>query len=174
MCTRILEIIFFFYFASHIPITLFIDLQALLPEQVYPQALIDLLHWYAAEFKDPMVVDPPVWFKSFIFCEAVVQLPFFPLATYAFWKGGCRWIRTPAIVYSTHVATTLIPILSYVLFHGFPETPHPGPQTLEERLTLVTVYAPYLLIPMMLLFTMLFSPAYSPDGQSPVSSKKLQ
>lgn len=37
MTLRILEIIFFLYFASHIPITLFIDLQALLPEYVYPQ-----------------------------------------------------------------------------------------------------------------------------------------
>lgn len=37
MAIRILEIIFFLYFASHIPITLFIDLQALLPKHVYPQ-----------------------------------------------------------------------------------------------------------------------------------------
>lgn len=37
MFLRVLEILFFFYFASHIPITLFIDLQALLPGHVYPQ-----------------------------------------------------------------------------------------------------------------------------------------
>ena len=37
MSIRVLEIIFFFYFASHIPITLFIDLQALLPGHMYPQ-----------------------------------------------------------------------------------------------------------------------------------------
>ena len=39
MVIRILEIIYFLYFASHIPITLFIDFQALLPEHVYPQAV---------------------------------------------------------------------------------------------------------------------------------------
>lgn len=39
---RILEIIFVFYFASHIPITLFIDLQALLPAQMYPQQVTTL------------------------------------------------------------------------------------------------------------------------------------
>lgn len=39
MLLRILEIVFFLYFASHVPITLFIDLQALLPEHVYPQAV---------------------------------------------------------------------------------------------------------------------------------------
>lgn len=37
MAVRVLEIIFFLYFASHIPITLLIDLQALLPAALYPQ-----------------------------------------------------------------------------------------------------------------------------------------
>lgn len=49
--------------------------------------LKDLLRWYAEEFKDPMVLDPPEWFKSFIFCEALLQTPFFPVAAYAFLKG---------------------------------------------------------------------------------------
>ncbi|XP_062408666.1 sigma intracellular receptor 2 [Sardina pilchardus] len=177
MVIRILEIIYFLYFASHIPITLFIDFQALLPEHVFPQAAKQLMRWYAAEYKDPMMLDPPVWFKSFIFCEALVQLPFFPVAAYAFWKGGCKWIRTPAIVYSAHVATTLVPILSYVLFHQFPQTPHPGPQTMRERLTLMSIYAPYLIVPVMLLLTMLFSSTYtgaSQGGRSKSKSKKVK
>lgn len=37
MAIRVLEIIFFFYFASHIPITLFLDFQALLPGHLFPQ-----------------------------------------------------------------------------------------------------------------------------------------
>ncbi|KAM6988643.1 sigma intracellular receptor 2 [Tautogolabrus adspersus] len=166
---RVLEILFFFYFASHIPITLFIDLQALLPEHVYPQPLKDLLSWYAEDFKDPMVLDPPVWFKSFIFCEGLLQLAFFPIAAYAFLKGGCKWIRTPAIIYSTHVATTLVPILAHILFYQFPLEPHPGPQTLQERWMLVSIYAPYLLVPVMLLLTMLFSSSYN---HTPKTKKK--
>ncbi|KAB5550330.1 hypothetical protein PHYPO_G00052560 [Pangasianodon hypophthalmus] len=177
MLLRVLEIVFFFYFASHIPITLFIDLQALLPEQVYPQSFKDVLHWYAAEFRDPMVLDPPVWFKSFIFCEALVQLPFFPIAAYAFLKGSCKWIRTPAIIYSVHVATTLLPILGHILLHNFPVAPLPGPQTSKERWTLVSVYAPYLLIPIILLLTMLFSSTYnsaSPSVKALSKTKKLK
>ncbi|KAM3849623.1 sigma intracellular receptor 2 [Diretmus argenteus] len=172
---RILEIIFFLYFASHIPITLFLDLQALLPEHVYPQALRDLLKWYGEDFHDPLMLQPPFWFKSFIFCEALLQLPFFPVAAYAFLKGGCKWIRTPAIVYSTHVATTLVPILSHILFHDFPAGPHPGPQTPKQRWTLVSIYVPYLLIPLLLLLTMLFSSTYNPTpeaGHVPAKAKK--
>ncbi|KAM9469157.1 sigma intracellular receptor 2 [Clarias gariepinus] len=174
MLLRILEIVFFLYFASHVPITLFIDLQALLPEHVYPQALRDVLHWYAAEFKDPMVLAPPAWFKSFIFCEALVQLPFFPIAAYAFLKGNCKWIRTPAIIYSVHVATTLIPILSHILLHNFPRGPLPGPQTSKERWMLVSVYAPYLLIPIILLLTMLFSSKYNSASSSAKASSKTK
>ncbi|XP_075891986.1 sigma intracellular receptor 2-like [Nelusetta ayraudi] len=173
MYTRVLEIIFFLYFASHIPITLLIDLQALLPAHVYPQTLRDVLEWYSADFKDPMVTEPPEWFKSFVFCEALLQLPFFPIAAYAFFKGGCKWIRTPAIVYSVHVATTLVPILGHIMFHEFPVTPRPGPQTQQERLLLLSIYAPYLLVPLLILFTMLLSPTYnSNSGNSSASSKK--
>lgn len=173
MAIRVLEIIFFLYFASHIPITLFIDMQALLPKHVYPQMLKDVLEWYSADFRDPMVTEPPEWFKSFVFCEALVQLPFFPIAAYAFFKGGCKWIRMPAIVYSVHVATTLVPILSHIMFHDFPVTPRAGPQTLLERLLLLSIYAPYLLIPLLILFTMLVSSTYnSNSGNSSARSKK--
>ncbi|KAF7645814.1 hypothetical protein LDENG_00197840 [Lucifuga dentata] len=166
MYIRVLEIIFFFYFASHIPITIFIDLQALLPGYVYPQVLKDLVEWYAKEFKDPMVVNPPVWLRSFIWCEALLQLPFFPIAAFAFLKGGCKWIRIPAILYSTHVVTTLLPILAHILFFPFPMKPHPGPQTSQQRWLLVSIYAPYLVVPVLLLLTMLLSPAYSPSSKS--------
>ncbi|XP_035536068.1 sigma intracellular receptor 2 [Morone saxatilis] len=172
MAIRVLEIIFFFYFASHIPITLFIDLQALLPQHVYPQPMRDFVKWYAEEFKDPLMMDPPDWFRSFIFCEALFQLPFFPVAAYAFLKGGCKWIRTPAIVYSAHVATTLVPILSRILFYQFPMEPHPGPQTPQERWLLVSIYVPYLLVPLLLLFTMLLSPTYNSTSNTSAKAKK--
>ncbi|XP_075993230.1 sigma intracellular receptor 2 [Genypterus blacodes] len=172
MCIRVLEIIFFFYFASHIPITLCIDLQALLPPHVYPQALKDLLQWYGEAFRDPMVLDPPCWFQSFILCEALLQLPFFPVAAYAFLKGGCQWIRTPAIVYSAHVATTLVPILAHILFYPFPMKPHPGPQTPQERCFLVSIYAPYLVVPVLLLLTMLLSSTYNSTSKSANTSGK--
>ncbi|KAL0972726.1 hypothetical protein UPYG_G00193970 [Umbra pygmaea] len=124
-----------------------------------------------------MMLDPPTWFKSFIFCEALIQTPFFPIAAYAFLKGRCRWIRMPAIVYSTHVATTLVPILAHILYYPFPMEPNPGPQNQKERWTLVAIYAPYLLVPLMMLVTMLFSPAYCPSangGKGSDRSKKIK
>ncbi|XP_068271729.1 sigma intracellular receptor 2 [Nyctibius grandis] len=155
------ERLFALYFLSHVPVTLLIDLQPLLPAGLHPQGLVELLSWYAATFRDPMMLQPPEWFKAFIYCEAFLQMPFFPVAAYAFLKGGCRWIRTPAIIYSTHVATTLVAILAHILFHDFSGSEHLGPQTQRERLVLLSVYAPYLLIPLLILFTMLYNPHYN-------------
>ncbi|XP_036123630.1 sigma intracellular receptor 2 [Molossus molossus] len=160
---RGLEWILGLYFLSHIPITLLLDLQAVLPGELYPIELRNLLKWYAKEFKDPLLQDPPMWFKSFLLCELVFQLPFFPIATYAFFKGGCKWIRTPAIVYSVHTMTTLIPILSTFLLEDFSKASGfkgQGPKTLQDRLTLISLYSPYFLIPLMLLLFMLRSPYY--------------
>ncbi|XP_010115703.1 PREDICTED: transmembrane protein 97 [Chlamydotis macqueenii] len=123
--------------------------------------LSELLQWYAATFRDPMMLQPPEWFKAFIYCEAFFQLPFFPVGAYAFLKGGCKWIRTPAIIYSTHVATTLLPILAHILFHDFSSSEHLGPQTQHERLVLLSIYVLYLLIPLLILFTMLYNPHYN-------------
>ncbi|NXJ76488.1 SGMR2 protein, partial [Trogon melanurus] len=155
------ERLFALYFLSHIPVTLLVDLQALLPHGLFPHGLTELLQWYGATFRDPMMLQPPEWFKAFIYCEAFLQMPFFPIAAYAFLKGGCRWIRTPAIIYSTHVATTLFAILAHILFHDFSKSEHLGPQTQRERLILLSVYLPYLLIPLLILFTMLCNPHYN-------------
>ncbi|KAE8621679.1 hypothetical protein XENTR_v10004920 [Xenopus tropicalis] len=160
VCARLLEWIFFFYFFSHIPITLLVDLQAVLPPSLYPQELLDLMKWYTVAFKDHLMANPPPWFKSFVYCEAILQLPFFPVAAYAFFKGGCKWIRIPAIVYSAHVATTVIAIIGHILFGEFPKSDVIAPLTQKDRLTLVSIYAPYLLVPVLLLLTMLFSPRY--------------
>ncbi|XP_005402827.1 PREDICTED: transmembrane protein 97 [Chinchilla lanigera] len=165
---RCLEYLLGFYFLSHIPITLFLDLQGLLPRELYPDQVRNLLKWYSAEFKDSLMEHRPVWFTSFLFCELLFQLPFFPVAAYAFLKGSCRWIRTPAIIYSVHCMTTLIPILASFLFDDFSKTSHfkgHGPHTLRERLTLISIYAPYLLIPLILLLFMLRNPYYNHEDK---------
>ncbi|XP_074778901.1 sigma intracellular receptor 2 [Athene noctua] len=155
------ERLFGLFFLSHIPVTLLLDLPLLLPDGLRPRGLTELLEWYTSTFRDPLMLQPPAWFKAFMYCEAVLQLPFFPVAVYAFLKGGCRWIRTPAIIYSTHAATTLFAILAHILFHDFSPSEQPGPQTQRERLTLLSVYVPYLLIPLLILVTMLYHPHYN-------------
>ncbi|XP_077168931.1 sigma intracellular receptor 2 [Paroedura picta] len=160
MAGRALERLFALYFLSHIPVTLLLDAPALCPRLRAP-ALTEMVKWYTTSFKDPLMAQCPAWFKSLICCEVFLQLPFFPVAAYAFWKGDCKWIRTPAIIYATHVATTLVPPLAHILLQDFSGSRAAGPATGQERLWLVAIYSPYLLIPLLLLATMLLHPSYN-------------
>lgn len=45
------RIAFLLFFSSHIPITLLVDGQAFFRRSFYPQALQDVVDWYAVTFK---------------------------------------------------------------------------------------------------------------------------
>lgn len=87
--SRPLDLIYFVYFATHIPVTLGIDFQLFYPSHWVPTALSDALDFYINTFKDPFMGSPTTlyWFASFICCELVVQLPFFFIACVGLLKG---------------------------------------------------------------------------------------
>lgn len=154
-----IDLIFVSYFIIHIPIFLFFDSQAIMPNWIYPKPILELMDWYKGDFRDPLMADPPAWFQSFIVCEGVFQLPFFFVAAYAYWKGvsQCRWIRLPVIVYSSHLITVLFAILYHVNTQDFSQSAYPGPRTVWERMKLSAIYFPFFAVP----FTLLVDAAYS-------------
>ena len=137
---QLFRVILLFYFISHIPITLCVDLQVLFGE-FYPDSLQNLNNWYIATYKDFVIRDKPLWLQSFIWCELFLQMPFFFVATYGllFKKN---FIRIPSIFYGVHVATTVVPILAETLLNDV--------NTFNEKLMLSGFYLPYLLIPLSL------------------------
>jgi|SRR6056297_3498706 len=136
--------LFFWYFVTHIPITLFIDAQSI-SSMYHPPAFTNLLRWYTETYGDFLMANPPPWFQAVVACELVMQLPFFFVAAYGFWTQQ-NWLRLPCIVYGSHVATTLVPILD-----AFARAPH---LSLDEKVTLIGIYSPYLLVPVMLVVIM--------------------
>ncbi|CAC5358616.1 Sigma intracellular receptor 2 [Mytilus coruscus] len=156
--TSILDFIFLMYFVVHIPVAIFIDSQAIFPKWIYPGVVVDLMDWYCREFKDPMMVESPAWFKSFICCEVLFQLPFFFVAVYAFLKGvnRCPWIQRPMLIYAAHTATTTICITFHLFLNDFSTSKYPGPTSVNERLKLFAIYSPFLLIPLVLLVNFAF------------------
>ncbi|XP_052073602.1 sigma intracellular receptor 2-like [Mytilus californianus] len=154
----VLDFIFLCYFITHIPISIFVDAQVLLPKWIFPTKVVELKAWYCAEFKDTMMIDPPAWFRTFVYCEFIFQFPFFFVAVYAFIKGikNCSWIRTPMIVYSTHVATTTAAICFHIMYNDFSKSKPKGPKTQIERQALLMFYFPYLLIPLLMLTNFIF------------------
>lgn len=91
---------------------------------------------------------PPTWFRSFIICEAALQLPFFFFVIHGLVRKS-NSIRIPSIVYGAHVATTVIPILAE--FIASPTL------MLSEKIILCGVYSPYLVVPVMLCLYMCFN-----------------
>ncbi|CAO3654273.1 unnamed protein product [Cunninghamella echinulata] len=89
--------------------------------------------------------EPLYWFLSFIYCELFIQLTFFFFACYGLWKN-CIHIRLGLVAYGAHVATTVLPTLAEVYFNPTFNL------TISERLTLISFYFPYFLLPLIMLF----------------------
>ena len=139
----ITRLIFLVYFITHIPITLFVDGQAALPSSIYPQVLKDLQTFYINEFKDPLMATLPTWFQIAVWVEVLFQLPYFFFAV-KWILSGSKQFRIPTLIYSTHVSTVVAIILGCF---SLDETIN-----LSEKIILIAIYFPYLLIPLWLLF----------------------
>ncbi|KAL3794011.1 hypothetical protein ACHAW5_004296 [Stephanodiscus triporus] len=152
---------FLCFFASHIPITLLIDGQALFPRHYYPKIFRDAVDWYATTFKDKLLIHPPTWFSSLIAIEFVFQVPFFLLAVYAIArrshddddddderKGTSNKIqgdgvfRSLCMIYGSSTATTLIPIFASIFTQR--------DTTVVEKAILLCFYLPYIIFPLWL------------------------
>ena len=79
---------------------------------------------------------PPLWFRSVVWGEICLQLPFFFVAVKALYDRDEAAFRIPFVIYGAHAATTMIPILGEIL----------GSAAAPTRLPLI--YLPYLLFPL--------------------------
>jgi hypothetical protein len=86
------------FLATHVPATVLMDSQALVPKSMVPKFAQRLLEFHISTNHDPLMDDQPVWFKSFILCELLFQLPFFIIGFRAFYMKR-NWIRIPGLVY---------------------------------------------------------------------------
>lgn len=139
---------FLFFFASHIPATICIDLQALFPE-IFPKALKDLLLWYTELFNDDLMRAPhATWFRAIVAGELFFQLPFFFIAVHVLLHcdkySGTGWFRSMCTVYGAHTSTTLLPILACHCVNNN--------ATVLEKCMVTSIYLPYLIFPLWLTY----------------------
>mmetsp|Transcript_29129 Transcript_29129/g.29484 ORF Transcript_29129/g.29484 Transcript_29129/m.29484 type:complete len:157 (-) Transcript_29129:28-498(-) len=153
----ILKFMFIAFFVSHIPITLILDMQVVFG-RFYPRALQDLNRWYYTTHKDFLIENPPLWLWCMVAMEVVFQLPYFFLASYALIYEK-NWIRIPSIAYGGHVVTTVVPLLAEFASSKL---------ELIEKMTLISFYTPYLVIPAILTIYMCFT-----ETPFPMKNKSL-
>ncbi|CAM9499083.1 unnamed protein product [Chrysoparadoxa australica] len=140
-----------FFLLLHIPTSLLVDFQAL-GLGVHSDALHGMNQWYYDLAKDFLMSDPPIWFKSLIGAELLLQVPYHICASYALLKGepSFNWIRIPTIMWGAHTATTLIPILGELIYSD--------KATESTRWILVSLYTPYMVIPAYFMMVLAMDP----------------
>lgn len=148
------------YFLTHVPVTVLIDAQAALPRALFPRFAIALYDWHVETHQDVLLANPPVWFRSFIICELLFQLPLFLYAIRVLYGCVDLAVLPPLaqrlfVAYGAHVATTLVPILSTIYTSSL--------LTSHQRAILSLLYAPYFVIPLTLLCTFILSDPPAPE-----------
>ena len=166
------KVAFYWFFLTHIPITLMIDGQAIFASY-YPQILRHFVQdIYAENFGDILMSGRqqpngyPIWFQSIVLFEILFQLPFFFVSVHIIGGSGHNnngndhnnknnqegftttypeWFRMACIVYGSHVATTLVPIFGTFVCANEDE------MTTIQKIIIVSVYLPYLIFPLWLL-----------------------
>eukprot|EP00842_Homolaphlyctis_polyrhiza_P003262 jgi/Hompol1/3937/HPOL_001530-RA len=174
-----LDILFTVYFVAHIiPSSLFAP-QIVLPHELrnslVPSALRNLLESGFAAMTDPFLAvalpgaEREPWIVAITCCEYFLQLPFFVFAIACLTMKWRDTFRLPAIIYASHVITTLIPIFAELLY-GRKHLIAPETAEFSIRLKWIGIYAPFLVIPALLLIqqTLFFEPY-----DKPVAAKKL-
>jgi len=157
------------FFVVHIPCTVLMDAQCLpWARGLVPAFAKAALADHVEINRDRLMTECPAWFQALVACELAFQLPFFFVAAYAF-SAGKAWIRTPALLYGVHTATTLVPILGHILFD---EDPALG--SAPDRLKLAAIYAPWLLVPLLLVARMLRAEPFGPELGAPTKKVKAR
>jgi hypothetical protein len=140
------------YFVIHLVVSLCIDSQAILSPGFFPTPLKELVQWYTETFKDFLMSNPPTWFQSCIWIELLLQCPYFLYGIISLisraGKQDNKLFESISIIYGASTVTTLIPILATFVNAS-------GLNTLEKT-KLVIIYAPFLVIPLLIMINFAF------------------
>ncbi|QLL31773.1 hypothetical protein HG536_0B06410 [Torulaspora globosa] len=156
--------LYYYYFLLHIPITLLIDSQVVIPERYHPASA--LFRWHIAQNNDFLLQEKPTWLYNFVLIELVLQLPLFfyfanglrptqattdqtklaKAAASSKEKNLYRWLR----IYGWNASlSTLICMITIYQRGYYPSTPL-VPLVYEDKIRLILVYLPTFLLPLRL------------------------
>jgi hypothetical protein len=101
-----------------------------------PAPLVDMVHWWGANF-DPLQHARPPWWRATIWIDVLLFGPFYAFAAYAYARGR-EWIRNPSLVWSGLMFANVTIILFEELI---------GPHATPAVVPVVLVNLPWLLMP---------------------------
>jgi hypothetical protein len=155
-----MDLVYFIFFLIHIPSTLLVDCQTIWPKGLFPKFLQDIPFWYVGMSGDPLVGrvmgilgdgSDLAWFNSFLYLEALFQLPVFVLGANGLWRDS-RGIYGLLALYGASTATTTLACIAMII-----DVPTTSAATLaqkvisitsEQRVLLLFSYVPFFIIPL--------------------------
>ncbi|KAH7533052.1 hypothetical protein FEM48_Zijuj04G0089000 [Ziziphus jujuba var. spinosa] len=94
-----------------------IDSQICLPPSIFPNFLIDLKNRYTSEFGDYFFTNTPHFFVGMVWLQLLFQWSLALLNLYGI-LGSKSWFKTTCLMYGVSVISTMVPILSELLWSG--------------------------------------------------------
>lgn len=83
--------IYIAFFLVHLAASVVLDTQLLFPnyKEWFPNFATQLSEYYAQSSNDPTIRDGILqpWFRSYVWCELLVQVPVFIVGSLGLWKG---------------------------------------------------------------------------------------
>lgn len=165
LSSRPLDLLYFIFFLLHIPATLLLDAQAVIPSWIVPTPLKGLPRLYFDSSADPLMGGPlgfipgheHLWFMPFLYVETYFQLPVFFIGASKLWKGTTD-VYPLLLAYGASTTVTLLPCIAVLL-----ATPLTSPETIatgihsvtdSQRFSLLASYLPFFFIPLLLTIDM--------------------
>ncbi len=140
-----------FFLVNILFITYIVDLEQLVIANPYhykqpiwpPSFFLSVIHSYGKTY-DPLLMARPVWWKATIWIDALFFGPFYLFGIYSFIKGR-KWIRIPAVIYSSVMMTNVTIILSEEIW---------GPHASPHLYFVLLDNAPWMIFPILIIIRM--------------------
>ncbi|KAI0793722.1 transmembrane protein 6/97 [Fomes fomentarius] len=159
------DLVYFLFFAIHLPASFLIDIQSLYPRAWVPSFISSLPKYYVELSNDPLIgsamgyfgesqLGAYTWFKSFLLVEAFFQVPVFLIGLRGLWRGSTS-IYVLLLIYAASTTTTTLPCLAIILSTPVSSVPVTGVSiSAEQRLLLLSSYIPFFLLPLVMTLDM--------------------
>ncbi|OMO72319.1 Transmembrane protein 6/97 [Corchorus olitorius] len=90
------------------------DSRTVLPETIYPELLVRLHKWYAAEYQDYLVLEKPHYFLTLIWHELLFIWPLALLNVYGMLTSQ-PWFNTTCLIYGASIVTSTAAVVGDML-----------------------------------------------------------
>lgn len=105
--TKLIDAILFLFFLLIAVVVPLLDAQICLPRDLYPDLLVNFKSWYAREYDDYLVAQPPHFFVGLVWLELFLQWPLSIVSLYGI-ATGKSWVKNVCLIFGSSTLTAMV------------------------------------------------------------------